>query len=101
MKHDVHIYAIVRVKVPGVEAPNPQEAITKALADTDLDATFTRCPGDVEFADEVSHYLVDVADDPEHERSQWFADGANDARVDRWRAEGVPAYGGGDGPHTK
>ena len=30
MKHDVHLYCVVRVKIPNVEAPSQIEAIEKA-----------------------------------------------------------------------
>lgn len=80
----VHVLAVVRVPVD-VEATTPLEAAALAhahLADTRLlDRLFggrptgepSRLPGELtcEYNDEIVDYLVDEADDPEHERSVW------------------------------
>jgi hypothetical protein len=58
-KHDVHIYCIVRVKVPGVEADTPGEAAQKAEKATDLDYAFR----DAEFAGDITGFLVDTLDE--------------------------------------
>ena len=58
MKHDVHIYATVRVKVCGVEADTPQEAAKKADEQTDLHAVL----GEM-YAEEVTSFLVDTLDE--------------------------------------
>ena len=68
--HDVHIYAIVRVKVSDVEANSHREAIEKAEERADLDQLFrplgnTVGPGVayVEYADDIDSYLVDEVKD--------------------------------------
>jgi len=94
MKHDVHLFCVVRVKCTDIEAESHDAAAKKAmerfhdlygLFDT---ANFRQLPEgmtDVEFGEEFSHSLVDEADlsrrsngqtgaeadDPEHERSSW------------------------------
>jgi hypothetical protein len=83
MKYNVHVFAVVRVKVAGVEADSQTEAIEKARACVDWYGTFENIsvrgkhvPGvhidATEFAEEFSHYLVDEQDDPEYNNSQWF-----------------------------
>jgi hypothetical protein len=80
---DVHIFAVVRIKVQRVKAPTYQAAIAKAIKDTDL---YRRCmnpdPDLDEYAEENSHYLVDVRGDEEYAQSQWFADGAHKRSFD-------------------
>ena len=80
MKHDVHIFAVVRVKRAGIEAGSHAAAVKQAMEQfQDLYELFAtpnlrRLPEgvtDVEFGEEFSHFLVDEADDPEHERSTW------------------------------
>ena len=80
MKHDVHIFCVVRVKCAGVEAESHDEAAKKAmerfhdLYELFETASFRRLPDgitDAEFGEEFSHFMVDEADDPDHERSTW------------------------------
>ena len=69
-KFDVHLYAVVRVKVSGVEAASHEAAVEQAINDTDVYACI---PGpDTEFADEYSHFLVDVVGDEDNDESKWF-----------------------------
>ena len=58
MKYNVHIYAIVRVEVKGVEANSAEEAATIADTNTDLHAAVK----DGEYAESVEGYLVDALD---------------------------------------
>ena len=83
MKCDVHVYAIVRVKCSGIEARDHKEATDKAWGFfPDLYALFDsknimHLPegvADVEFAEEISHFLVDEQNDPGLERSTWHDD---------------------------
>lgn len=55
-KYDVHIYAIVRVKVAGVEASSPAEAASHAESNTDLYTGFK----DGEYVDQIDGFLVDT-----------------------------------------
>ena len=79
--YNVHLYPIVRVKVTGVEAPNPIDAIAAAERHVDFDQIFNyggdmpidKSVEDVEYADDTDlHAFVDVAGDTEHEQSQSF-----------------------------
>jgi hypothetical protein len=54
---DVHIYAVYRVKVCGVEADSPEAAAKYACDHTDL---HTATP--VEYAEEIQGFLVDTRD---------------------------------------
>lgn len=80
MKYDVHVYATVRVKVPGVEAPDQIEAIRRAEASLDLHEVLDGGSGakalqsdlEVEHAEEIIGYLVDEEGDEEFERSQGY-----------------------------
>lgn len=69
-KYDVHLYAVVRVKVSGVEACSMENAIEKAEGATPLHQMFDR--GDMEYAEEITHYLVDVEGDEEYMQTKWF-----------------------------
>jgi hypothetical protein len=80
MKHDVHIFAVVRVKRAGVEAENHDDAVKKAMEKFhDLYELFDtrnirKLPDgviDVEFGEEFSHFLVDEEGDREFECSTW------------------------------
>lgn len=81
-KHDVHMFAVVRVKVAGIKAANQVEAIKVAGAMIDFHALFESCALPsvecVEFAEEFSHYLVDEVDDLEYNETRWYKDGADD-----------------------
>lgn len=70
MKYDVHIYATVRYKYVGIQAPSQLAAIGKAkcafLKSTGSDAETA------EYADEITNYLVDQHGDEEHEHSQEY-----------------------------
>ena len=78
VKHTVHLYALVRVPVPDVEADSHAEAVSKASRMVDLDEVFrdlashaTRLNA-IEYADEISHVLVDEDGDSEYDRSRWY-----------------------------
>lgn len=72
---DVHLFAIVRWKLPAVPAVCPETAI-QAAREHPATARWLRLLEDPqgigEFADEFSHYLVDVTGDEEFEQSRWF-----------------------------
>jgi hypothetical protein len=71
MKFDVHLFPIVRVKRVGIEAPDEEAAIKKAESEMDLNTFFNALNGYIrsyfgshdpvhlEYAEEMSHYLVD------------------------------------------
>ena len=80
MKHDVHVFAVVRVKCAGIEAESHDESVKKAMEQFhdlyDLFDTqnFRHLPEgvtDVEFGEEFSHFLVDEEGDQEFARSTW------------------------------
>jgi hypothetical protein len=68
-KYNVHIFAVYRVKITDVEATCQTEAIAAAMKQFDPDH-----PKDPEFAEEVSHYLVDEQGDTEFENSCFYLD---------------------------
>jgi hypothetical protein len=63
-KYDVHIYAVVRVCVKGVDAQDPLDAIKRAEESIDLHEVLDRdCQGCyTEYAEDVESYLVDEYD---------------------------------------
>ena len=77
--YDVHAYAVVRVKMPGIPATSMVKAIGVALSAADFDALLTRGEHQ-EYAEEISHYLVDVVGDEQYEQTRWFD--ANEELVD-------------------
>ena len=78
MKANVHIYAVVRLKVEGAEGADPKACIAAALQATDLHRELPSGPK-CEFAEEISHYLVDPVVDGEVncDESRWFLDRAH------------------------
>jgi hypothetical protein len=87
MKHNVHIFAVVRVLVCGVEAEAMEEAVKKAdtvwgpNARALLDRAFHSKEeaerrgftiAETEYAEEVNGYHVDVTGDEGYAQSRWF-----------------------------
>ena len=80
MKHDVHLFCLVRVKCAGIEAESHDAAAKKAMERFhDLyglfeTANLRQLPEgmtDVEFGEEFSHFLVDVAGVEDFSDSTW------------------------------
>ena len=72
MKYNVHIFAVVRISVPSVEADSQEDACRKAVANTNLyDAVKW---ADTEYAEDVIEYSVDVEGDMEYQHSRWHKD---------------------------
>lgn len=69
-RFNVHLFPVVRLAVHGVEAASHQEAVDRALEQTDLFARFASADG--EYAEEISHFLVDVVGDNDYAQSWWF-----------------------------
>jgi len=70
-KYDVHIYAVVRVPIRGVDAKSPEEAVKKVDEEVNLHEILDR--GIVEYAEDITEYLVDeVGDDGKIKRSFWL-----------------------------
>ena len=59
-KYDVHIYAIARLKVAGVEAGSPQDAARQAEQTVDLHHAIAL--GEAEYADEIEGFVMDLLD---------------------------------------
>ena len=82
MKYDVHVYAVVRVKCPGIEAESQKDAIRK-VEDVDLNRLFANPSlvggnvSQVEYADEDAYFLVDEEGDDDRDRSVWYDCGYN------------------------
>lgn len=70
MKYNVHLYAVVRVKIEDIEAGSQTEAIEKA------EERFYADPDQLirvaEYADEVEAALVDEQGDPEYLNSRHY-----------------------------
>jgi hypothetical protein len=57
---DVHLFSVVRITVPCLEADSPAEAVAKAVQQC-WDSLYQRFDSaDTEFAEEFSYFLVDV-----------------------------------------
>lgn len=83
MRYRVHAFALIRVKSGPVEADDMPSAIRQFTESVDwydlcsrmkprLKETSREGIDDADFAEEFSHYLVDVEGDEGHEESQWF-----------------------------
>jgi len=91
--YDVHVFYLYRLKRAKVEADNPEKAISKAQSEMDpyrLASSEFTVPGEgsaiganeVEFAEEISHFLVDQLNEKTGERDEngesiWFLDTKN------------------------
>ena len=70
--YDVHLFPVVRLKISNVKASSHAEAITRAIEQVG-DELADRFPDDDgEYAEEFSHYLVEVVGDEERLQSQSF-----------------------------
>jgi hypothetical protein len=80
MKYDVHVYAVVRIKIP-IEANDQKDAIKKVMEQTEFNKMFDRCESpEVEYADDVIDFLVDeppnAEGDVDYSKSKnWHYDG--------------------------
>ena len=75
--YNVTLQAVVNVRVPGVGAASPREAVDAALDKVDLYGLFDRQKPTpnvdfTEYAEEVREALVDEAGDEEYDKSRWF-----------------------------
>lgn len=81
-KYNVHAFTVVRVKYEDIEADTPEAALKlvedmafEAFHETFKNQNLRRMPEgaiDVEFAEEFSHWLVDVVGDEDFEKSEWY-----------------------------
>jgi len=80
-KYDVHIYAVTRVKVAGVEAARQKQAIVKAEKKVDLHSVldggaFGLNIESIEYAEEIVGFMVDEVGDEFYTKSnQYDGDG--------------------------
>ena len=72
MVYDVHVFTLVRVKVEAIEADNMPEAIERARELVDFSSLLNHPK--YNWADEHSHYLVDVHGSLDYSESQWYTD---------------------------
>lgn len=79
--YDVHCYAVVRVKIEGIEADNMEAAIEEACSRDGWYKQFDEFVPDririegatqVEYAEEINGFLVDVHGDTEYSKSCLF-----------------------------
>jgi hypothetical protein len=92
MIHDVHAFVTVRVKCGNIEADSHEAAVARAREFFDSlyalfeSPNFKQIPDGIsaiEFAEEISHFLVDEANDADFDRSTW-----HDALgQEQWRVE--------------
>lgn len=87
-RFDVHVYPVARIKITGIEAENPEEAIQKAEEAVDFHELLDIRPPKwcanvtvIEYAEEIAGFLVDEENDPEHGQS---------AMCDRFEGKLVP-----------
>ena len=84
MEYNVHIFAVVKVPVDGIQADSQQEACKIAAQNVDLNEllsrrfgeSFSNKPykriGEIEWAEEIKEFLVDEVGDDNFERSTWY-----------------------------
>jgi hypothetical protein len=76
-KYNVHVYPVVRIMIPDIQADSMTEAIDKAERMVSFDALFERDNQggnwtEMSFAEEIAYWLVDMADDPNYNKTTWF-----------------------------
>ena len=70
---DVHLFPVIRWKCSGISASSPEEAIQLAQVHLPLDRLEMQLRDlDAEYAEEISHYLVDIVGDADFERSRFY-----------------------------
>jgi len=72
MKYDVHIYTLVRVLVPGIEADDKTSAIEKAEERIDFHSLFRGRNPETDWAEEIMEYVVDERSDGELIHSEYL-----------------------------
>ena len=72
MAYDVHVFTLVRVKVESVEADTMPEAIERARELVDFGSLLDHPK--YSWADEHSHYLVDLHGSSNYSESHWYTD---------------------------
>jgi len=76
MKHNVHLYATVRVKVKDIEAESHSDAMCEALGMVDINELFRDVPNaqglETEHAEEITALLVDEVGDEDYSNSQYY-----------------------------
>jgi hypothetical protein len=72
----VHLFAVVRVTIPGINSTSMHAAVPAAIDAFCASESPKRFEGEsTGFADEFSHFLVDVEGDPEFEQSRFLTSG--------------------------
>ncbi|MGH8501739.1 MAG: hypothetical protein ACREVE_04570 [Gammaproteobacteria bacterium] len=71
-KYTVHIMAVVRVPVR-VAATSQREAIQIVQNNVNLAQVLDDAKSGVAFTDEIIEYIVDEADDPQHQRTRRYS----------------------------
>lgn len=91
-KYDVHIYAVVRVKMEAIEADSTTQAVEKAREKFLNRVDYCQSVG--EFADDFEGYLVDPYKEGgvevDSENSVYIEDESHRENVQRHIAEDVP-----------
>jgi two-component SAPR family response regulator len=72
MVYDIHVFTLVRVKVEGIEANTMPEAIERARASVDFMSLLSHSK--YNWAEEHSHYLVDLQGSSDYSESRWYTD---------------------------
>lgn len=72
MTYDVHVFTVVRVKVEAIEADTMPDAIERARELLDFSSLLDHPK--YNWADEHSHYLVDVHGSSDYSESHWYTD---------------------------
>jgi hypothetical protein len=62
----------VLIKLSGIPAASHEQAVLRALEQIGPELSMRFKRADADYAEEMSHYLVDVADDEIHRESRWF-----------------------------
>ena len=84
--YDVHVYAVVRVPIKGVKAKSPKEAIKKVDGKLDLHKILDK--GEIEYAEDVTEYLVDEVE-PNGDVKRSFCFDKDGEQVDKNQSKGV------------
>jgi hypothetical protein len=72
MKYNVHAFAVVRVKIEGIEANSQKAAIEQVRNDFNFCKKFDKYKSpETEFAEEIAYWLVDEVGDSDYKNSRW------------------------------
>lgn len=87
MAYDVHIFTLVEVKMAGIDAATPIDAIARAKESVDFGVLFGHRGFD--WGEDHACYVIDTTDDQGKAQREWFLDAGHVEFVTKMVADGI------------